>query len=90
VLGFTTEEVARFPFVQSDVAVAVNAALRGAGIEIPVPQRIVHLEQNNVNERSLGQHRPDGGGNLSGAGSESVPDAANSNPNPVDQSLIAS
>jgi len=36
VLGFTTENVARFPFVQSDVAVAVNVALREAEIEIPV------------------------------------------------------
>jgi len=57
VLGFTTENVAQFPFVQSDVAVAVNAALRGAGIEIPVPQRIVHLEQNDATRHSLGQHR---------------------------------
>ena len=44
VVGFTTEEVLRSQFVQSDVAVAVNAALRDAGIEIPYPQRIVHLE----------------------------------------------
>ena len=57
VLGFTTENVARFPFVQSDVAVAVNAALREARIEIPVPQRIVHLEQNDATKHSLGQHR---------------------------------
>jgi small-conductance mechanosensitive channel len=57
VLGFTTEDVARSPFVQSDVAVAVNAALRDAGIEIPVPQRIVHLEQNDATKHSLGQHR---------------------------------
>jgi small-conductance mechanosensitive channel len=57
VLGFTTENVAQFPFVQSDVAVAVNAALREAGIEIPVPQRIVHLEQNDATKHSLGQHR---------------------------------
>jgi potassium-dependent mechanosensitive channel len=46
VLGFTTEEISRFPFVQSDVAVAVNAALCEAGIEIPYPQRIVHLESD--------------------------------------------
>jgi potassium-dependent mechanosensitive channel len=58
VLGFTTEDVARFPFVQSDVAVAVNAALREAGIEVPVPQRIVHLEQNDATKPSLGQYRP--------------------------------
>ena len=44
VVGFTTEEVLRSQFVLSDVAVAVNAALRDAGIEIPYPQRIVHLE----------------------------------------------
>ena len=56
VLGFTTENVARFPFVQSDVAIAVNAALREAGIEIPVPQRIVHLEHNDATKHSLGQH----------------------------------
>jgi small-conductance mechanosensitive channel len=53
VLGFTTEDVARSAFVQSDVAVAVNAALRNAGIEIPVPQRIVHLEQNDAGKSSL-------------------------------------
>jgi potassium-dependent mechanosensitive channel len=57
VLGFTTEDVPRSAFVQSDVAVAVNAALRDAGIEIPVPQRIVHLEQNDATKHSLGQHR---------------------------------
>jgi potassium-dependent mechanosensitive channel len=82
VLGFTTEEVAQFPFVQSDVAVAVNAALREAGIEIPVPQRIVHLEQNDATKHSLGLHRADAGGNLLPRGSESLPDAANSSPNP--------
>ena len=37
VLGFTTEDVSRSAFIQSDVAVAVNAALRETGIEIPVP-----------------------------------------------------
>ena len=57
VLGFTTEDVSRSAFVQSDVAVAVNAALREAGIEIPVPQRIVHVEQNDATKHSLGQHR---------------------------------
>ena len=80
VLGFTTENVARFPFVQSDVAVAVNAALREAGIEIPVPQRIVHLEQNDATKHSLGRHRADAGGNLPTGGSESIPDMANSSP----------
>src|SRR5262245_3275405 len=86
VLGFTTEDVARSPFVQSDVAVAVNAALRGAGIEIPVPQRIVHLEQNNANERSLGQHRGDGGGNLPPGGGENLPDTTQESPNAGDPS----
>jgi potassium-dependent mechanosensitive channel len=82
VLGFTTEDVARFPFVQSDVAVAVNAALRDSGIEIPVPQRIVHLEQNDATKHSLGQHRADAGANLPPGSSESLSDTANSSPNP--------
>ena len=43
-LGFSTEDIAHFPAIQSDVAVAVNAALREAGVEIPFPQRSVHLE----------------------------------------------
>jgi potassium-dependent mechanosensitive channel len=86
VLGFTTEDVARSPFVQSDVAVAVNAALREAGVEVPVPQRIVHLEQNEKTNHSLGQHRADAGGNLPSGGSESLPDAADSSPNPGDRS----
>src|SRR6476469_3713974 len=64
VLGFTTENVAQFPFVQSDVAVAVNAALRKAGIDIPVPQRIVHLEQNDATRNSLDPHRSASEGNL--------------------------
>jgi small-conductance mechanosensitive channel len=65
VLGFTTEEVSRFPFVQSDVAVAVNAAVRAAGIEIPFPQRIVHLEQNdNPSKGSSDPHRAGAAGNL--------------------------
>jgi small-conductance mechanosensitive channel len=70
VLGFTTEDVGRFPFVQSDVAVAVNAALRDAGIEIPVPQRIVHLEQNDATKHRLAQHHADAGGNLRAGGGE--------------------
>jgi potassium-dependent mechanosensitive channel len=86
VLGFTTENVARFPFVQSDVAVAVNAALREAGIEIPVPQRIVHLEQNDATKHSLGRHRADAGGNLPSRGGENLADTPNSNPNPDDRS----
>jgi small-conductance mechanosensitive channel len=49
--------------VQSDVAVAVNAALREAGIEIAFPQRIVHLERDDdASTHSLGQHRADAGG----------------------------
>jgi small-conductance mechanosensitive channel len=72
VLGFTTENVAQFPFVQSDVAVAVNAALREARIEIPVPQRIVHLEQNDASSQSLGQHRTPPEGNLPQPRSESI------------------
>jgi small-conductance mechanosensitive channel len=80
VLGFTTENVAQFPFVQSDVAVAVNAALREAGIEIPVPQRIVHLEQNDATRHSLGEHRAVSEGNLRPPGSESVPETPASTP----------
>src|SRR5262249_47425850 len=72
VLAFTTENVAQFPFVQSDVAVAVNAALREAGIEIPVPQRIVHLEQNDASSHSLGSRRTASEGNLPQPGSESI------------------
>jgi potassium-dependent mechanosensitive channel len=81
VLGFTTEEVAQFPFVQSDVAVAVNAALREAGIEIPYPQRIVRLEQDdNASEHSSDPHRADAGGNLPPRGGENLADRANSSP----------
>jgi len=58
--------------VQSDVAVAVNAALRQAGIEIPVPQRIVHLEQNDATRHSLGEHRAASEGNSPPPGSESI------------------
>jgi small-conductance mechanosensitive channel len=86
VLGFTTEDVARFSFVQSDVAVAVNAALREAGIEVPVPQRIVHLEQNDATKHSLGQHRADAHVNVPPGGREGLPDTSNSSPNPGDRS----
>jgi small-conductance mechanosensitive channel len=86
VLGFTTEDVARFTFVQSDVAVAVNAALREAGIAVPVPQRIVHLEQNDATKHSLGQHRADAGDNLPAGGGESPSDTANSSSNPRNRS----
>lgn len=34
-LGFSTADTAHFPAIQSDVAVAVNAALRDARIAIP-------------------------------------------------------
>jgi potassium-dependent mechanosensitive channel len=86
VLGFTTENVARFPFVQSDVAVAVNTALREAGIEIPVPQRIVHLEQNDATKHSLGQHRGDAGGNLPSRVDQNLADTANQSPSSGDRS----
>ena len=86
VLGFTTEDVARFPFVQSDVAVAVNAALREAGIEIPLPQRIVHLEQNDATKHSLGQHRGDAGGNLPSRVDQNLADTANQSPSSGDRS----
>jgi len=85
VLGFTTEEVSRFPFVQSDVAVAVNAALREAGIEIPYPQRIVHLEQNdNASEHSSDPHRAEAEGNLPPRGGENLADTANASPSSGD------
>jgi small-conductance mechanosensitive channel len=86
VLGFTTDDVARSSFVQSDVAVAVNAALQRTGIEIPVPQRIVHLEQNDATKNSLGQHRSDAVGDLPPEGSENPTDTANSSPNPGEPS----
>jgi potassium-dependent mechanosensitive channel len=86
VLGFTTEDVARFPFVQSDVAVGVNAALREVGIEIPVPQRIVHLEQNDATKRSLGPDRADTEGNLPRPGSENITETANPRPSSGDRS----
>ena len=81
VLGFTTEEVSQSPFVQSDVAVAVNAALRAAGIEIAFPQRIVRLEQNdNPSKHSSEPHRAGAGGNLPPRGGENPADTANSSP----------
>ena len=39
-----TDDPLRALRVHSDIAVAVNAALREAGIEIPFPQRSVHVE----------------------------------------------
>ncbi|MDQ6623264.1 MAG: mechanosensitive ion channel, partial [Verrucomicrobiota bacterium] len=44
-LTFTTDEVDHWLRIQSDVAVAVNAALRDAGITIPLPQQNVRLEK---------------------------------------------
>ena len=91
VLGFTTSDVARFQFVQSDVAVAVNTALRRAGIEVPFPQRIVHLEQNDdASTRSLSQPRADAGANSPPRSSESLPDTVKSTPNPGDRSQTES
>jgi small-conductance mechanosensitive channel len=85
VLGFTTEEVSRSPFVQSDVAVAVNAALRAAGIEIAFPQRIVRLEQNdNPSKHSSDQHRAGAGGNLPPPAGENIADTANASPSSDD------
>ncbi|HSH37797.1 MAG TPA: hypothetical protein VK993_03345, partial [Chthoniobacterales bacterium] len=39
-----TDDPVRAPRVQSDVAVAVNSALGDAGIEIPFPQRNLHVQ----------------------------------------------
>ena len=87
VLGFTTEEVSQSPFVQSDVAVAVNAALRAAGIEIAFPQRIVHLEQNdNASKHSSEPHRAGAGGNLPPRGGENLTDIAKASPSSGDRS----
>lgn len=47
-LGFWTDDVLHSPRIQSEVAVAVNSALRAGGIEIPFPQRTVHLQQNEL------------------------------------------
>ncbi|MDQ6656612.1 MAG: mechanosensitive ion channel [Verrucomicrobiota bacterium] len=44
-LVFSTEMPQRAPRIQSDVAVAVNSALSAAGIEIPFPHRVVHLQE---------------------------------------------
>ena len=87
VLGFTTEEVSQSPFVQSDVAVAVNAALRAAGIEIAYPQRIVRLEQSDKpNKHSSDPHRAGAGGNLPPRGGENLDDTADPSPSSGDRS----
>jgi potassium-dependent mechanosensitive channel len=46
-LMFWTDSPPKAARVQSDVAVAVNAALRGAGIEIPFPQRTIRMAGEN-------------------------------------------
>src|SRR6478735_5384801 len=84
VLGFTTEEVSQSPFVQSDVAVAVNAALRAAGIEIAFPQRIVHLEQkDNPDKHSSDPHRAGAGRNLP-RGGQKLADTTKASPSSGD------
>jgi small-conductance mechanosensitive channel len=86
VLGFTTEEVSQSLFVQSDVAVAVNAALRAAGIEIAFPQRIVHLEQNdNPSKHSSDPHRTALGGNLPPRDGDNLAETANPSPSSSDR-----
>ncbi|UCF41431.1 MAG: mechanosensitive ion channel [Gemmatimonadota bacterium] len=42
-LRFWTAEYDRWIFIESEVKVAVNSALKEAGIEIPFPQRDLHL-----------------------------------------------
>lgn len=85
VLGFTTEEVSQAPFVQSDVAVAVNAALRAAGIEIAFPRRIVRLEQNdNSSQHSSDQDRAGAGGDLPPRGGDKLAETANPSPSSGD------
>jgi small-conductance mechanosensitive channel len=52
-LGFWTETPVAGPRIQSEVAVAVYAAFREAGIKIPQPQRVVQVEQpDGINFRS--------------------------------------
>lgn len=46
-LNFTTDDVDHWPRVQSDVAVALHAALREAQIEIALPQQSVHLQTSS-------------------------------------------
>ena len=46
-LVFWTDTPVRALRAHSDVAVAANAALTAAGIEIPFPQRVVHLQGND-------------------------------------------
>jgi small-conductance mechanosensitive channel len=55
-----TDEPLRAPRVQSDIAVAVNAALGDAGIKIPFPQRNLHLQSISGDVAEALQNRGDG------------------------------
>jgi small-conductance mechanosensitive channel len=58
--------------------VAVNAALRAAGIKIAFPQRIVHLEQNdNPSKQPSDPHRAGAGGNLPPRDGDNLADTGN-------------
>ncbi|HEX8279729.1 MAG TPA: mechanosensitive ion channel domain-containing protein, partial [Chthoniobacterales bacterium] len=48
-LGFWTDEVVRWPRIQSEVAVAVNRALRDARIPIPLPQQTLRVTMPDGN-----------------------------------------
>jgi len=50
ILRFWTPEAEEGPRVLSDVSIAINDALRAAGIEIPFPQRDLHLR--SVDEKA--------------------------------------
>ena len=50
ILRFWTPEAEKGPRVQSEVAVGINEALREAGLEIPFPQRDLHLR--SVDEKA--------------------------------------
>jgi len=62
-LRFWTVDAERVAIIRSDVAIAVNNALAAAGIEIPFPQRDLHL-------RSVDAQVSDHFGRLSSAGKE--------------------
>jgi len=65
--------------------VAVNAALRAAGIEIAFPQRIVRLEQNdNPSKHSSDPHRVGAGGHLPPRGLEKLADTTEASPSSGD------
>jgi small-conductance mechanosensitive channel len=75
-LTFATDDVARAPRIQSDVAVAVNTALREAGIAIPFPQHTLHVQsiepaaadalRPERQEARTDREAPDGQGNGGG------------------------